>query len=319
MIVGDIHRQRMLIAIAEAVSEVGIANVSVAEIVSRAGVSRRTFYEAFEDRNDCLLAALDFAIDRATRRALPAWLEHGEWRDATRAALAELLRFIDEEPVLGALLVVDWPAAWGLASERRASLTAALVEAIDGGRAVCRASTPPSPVTAEGIVGAVLAVLRARILPEREGSGRRGRVPSRSSASELLGELMAIVVLPYLGSATSAREARRPLPTAPKPRSNGGSDALRSLNIRLTYRTVMVLRAIGASAGASNREVAAAAGIADQGQVSKLLARLARAGLIENAREPAGPRECNAWSLTATGVAVERATSRDEPAGALAG
>lgn len=310
----------MLIAIAEAVSELGIANVSVAEVVSRAGVSRRTFYEAFDDRNDCLLAALDFAIERATQRALPAWREHGEWREAIRGALSELLRFIDEEPVLGALLVVDWPAAWGLAAQRRAALTATLVAAVDGGRALCRASSPPSEVTAEGIVGAVLAVLRARVLPEREDSGaaRDGRRPSRTPASGLLGELMAIVVLPYLGAAAAAREARRPSPEPPERLHASGSDALRGLKIRLTYRTVMVLRAIGASAGASNREIAAAAGISDQGQVSKLLARLARAGLIENAREPAGPRECNSWSLTAAGIAVERATCRDERSHALA-
>ncbi|MHB1537550.1 MAG: MarR family transcriptional regulator, partial [Solirubrobacteraceae bacterium] len=142
----------------------------------------------------------------------------------------------------------------------------------------------------------------------------------RTPTSQLLGELMAIVVLPYLGAAAAGREARRPLPPAPQPLLASGSDALRGLEIRLTYRTVMVLRAIAASEGASNRQIAAAAGIADQGQVSKLLARLARAGLIENAREPAaGPRECNSWNLTATGLAVERATRREERTRALAG
>ncbi|MHB1810694.1 MAG: TetR family transcriptional regulator [Solirubrobacteraceae bacterium] len=322
-LVGDIHRQRMLIAIAEAVGELGIASVSVAEVVARAGVSRRTFYEAFEDRNDCLLAALDFAVERAAQRALPAWREHGEWREAIRGALAELLCFIDEEPVLGALLVVDWPAAWGLAVERRAQLTRALVEAVAAGRALSRAGSPPSTLTAEGVVGAVLAVLRARMLPEREGvgasGGANGAAPAGAGASALLGELMAIVVLPYLGAAAAAREARRPLPEPPRAPASGGSDALRGLKIRLTYRTVMVLRAIGEHEGASNREIAAAAGIADQGQVSKLLARLARAGLIANARDGAGPRECNSWSLTPSGAAVERATSRDGRPRVLAG
>ena len=52
--------------------------------------------------------------------------------------------------------------------------------------------------------------------------------------------------------------------------------------MRLTYRTVRVLSVIGEAPGASNREVAEGSGIADQGQISKLLARLERLQLIEN-------------------------------------
>jgi hypothetical protein len=94
--------------------------------------------------------------------------------------------------------------------------------------------------------------------------------------------------------------------------------------MRLTYRTVRVLLAIGqldgrgssggrGSAGGrapSNREVASAAGISDQGQISKLLARLQTLGLIANAGGDHAKGEPNAWSLTPRGQEVTRTLQR---------
>jgi DNA-binding MarR family transcriptional regulator len=81
---------------------------------------------------------------------------------------------------------------------------------------------------------------------------------------------------------------------------------LRDLDMRLTYRTMRVLAAIGQSPRASNRQVAEAAGIADQGQISKLLLRLQNLGLIRNIGEGPARGEPNAWTLTARGQEVER-------------
>ena len=64
---------------------------------------------------------------------------------------------------------------------------------------------------------------------------------------------------------------------------------------------------IAANPGASNRAVASAAGIEDEGQASKLLKRLERLGLIGNMAQDREPGEANAWRLTARGVEVERA------------
>ncbi|HEY1690096.1 MAG TPA: TetR family transcriptional regulator [Solirubrobacteraceae bacterium] len=334
-VVSEIHRQRMLIAMAEAVRALGVSGVSVADVVSRAGVSRRTFYEAFQDRDDCLLAAIDYAVERAARRVAPAWQEQRDWRDGIRAGLAALLRFFDEEPVLGALLVLDWPAAGGTALQQRAEVIDRLVEAVDSGRELSRASVGPSSVVAEGVVGAVLAVVHSRLL-ERDGSqatdgeeatgasrrttsrparaarrGKRSKETAGGSMSDMLGELMGIVVLPYLGPTVAAKETSRPQPQQQASDSQS-LDVLKDLKIRLTYRTVMVLRAVAEHPGTSNREIALHAEIADQGQVSKLLARIAQAGLIENTRRKQATREPNAWTLTAKGVAVEKATRSDE-------
>jgi DNA-binding MarR family transcriptional regulator len=75
--------------------------------------------------------------------------------------------------------------------------------------------------------------------------------------------------------------------------------------MRLTYRTVRALMAIGSRSGSSNRQVGDDAGISDPGQISKLLGRLHHLGLIE--KLPAGPArgEPNAWRLTARGEQVE--------------
>ena len=59
--VGRIQRNRMLFAMAEAVADEGYAKVSVTDVISRAGVSRATFYEQFTDKQACFLAAFDAA------------------------------------------------------------------------------------------------------------------------------------------------------------------------------------------------------------------------------------------------------------------
>jgi DNA-binding IclR family transcriptional regulator len=75
--------------------------------------------------------------------------------------------------------------------------------------------------------------------------------------------------------------------------------------MRLTYRTARVLDCVSRHAGASNRQVADYAGIADQGQVSKLLARLERLGLLANHGQGHLQKgEPNAWQLTLKGQLV---------------
>jgi DNA-binding PadR family transcriptional regulator len=78
--------------------------------------------------------------------------------------------------------------------------------------------------------------------------------------------------------------------------------------MRLTYRTLRVLTAISEQPGASNREVAVHAEVADQGQISKLLARLERLGLIQNTGEGQPSGEPNAWLLTSRGEEILNAS-----------
>jgi DNA-binding MarR family transcriptional regulator len=151
-------------------------------------------------------------------------------------------------------------------------------------------------VIAEGVVGAVLAVLANRLLSE-----------AAPPPIELFGTLSSIIVLPYLGPSVARRELSRPLP--PPRAAKQSSPPLERSDAeapRLTYRTARVLSAIGDYPGASNREVARRAGIVDQGQISKLLGRLEQRELIAKIGEARARGAPNAWRLTEQGEAAMR-------------
>ena len=304
--VGEIQRARVLVALGEVVVERGAGGATVAHIVARAGVSRRTFYELFADREDCFLAAFDQAVERAAARVVPAFAGPGRWRERVRAALVAGLEFLEEEPELGALCVVHALGAGPQALERRAAVVRVLIEAVEeGGAQARRGRDAPERLVAEGVVGAVLAVLHTRLIE-----------PSRTPLPGLAGPLMGMIVLPYLGSVAAEQEIARPAPRRAGSRRSSGTreDPLKGLDMRLTYRTVRVLMAISGTPGVSNRQVGDAAGIADQGQTSKLLQRLEHLGLIENAgRGGPGKGEPNAWRLTARGEQLERTIQTQAP------
>jgi AcrR family transcriptional regulator len=308
-----LQRARILAAMSELVRERGAGRVTVAHVVARSGVSRRTFYELFEDRDGCLLAAFDSAVERAAAVVVPAYQTArgtgGGWEERIRAALSALLGFLDDEPALAGLLIVDALAAEHRVLERRAHVVDALVDAVHRGvrekgrggtraRRSVRAASAPARIVSEGVVGALLSVIHARLLD-----------PSPQSLSSLLNSLMGIVVLPYLGPVAAERELARPM-LGVRRRSHAPADPLRELDMRLTYRTVRVLLAIaelgGRGSHPSGRQVADAAGISDQGQMSKLLARLQHLGLIHNCATGRGKGEPNAWTLTPRGQDIEQ-------------
>lgn len=305
--VADIQRVRMIAATAEITRERGLGEVTVSRIVARSGVSRRTFYQLFDDREDCFRGALDFAVQCAARRVLPAYHAPDSWREQMRAGLAALLEFLDDEPDLGALCVVDALGAGRGVREDRARIVTVLVDAVDAGRPLAKGSMRPTRLTAEGVVGAVLAVLHARL--PYVGSGPKceiaedGSPSANASMTGLLAPLMGLITLPYCGSAVAAREMARTTPPRRRPTRPGG-DPLRDLDMRLTYRTVRVLLAIAASPGASNRGVADLAEVTDQGQISKLLRRLEHLELIDNACPRPARGGPNAWRLTAHGERI---------------
>src|ERR1700712_5114801 len=105
--VTEIQRSRMLAAALEAVEEVGYARMTVAQVIGRAKVSRKTFYDVFTDREDCFLAALEGAGGQVGRLVREAFERETAWRDGMRAGLTELLLFLDEEPALARLFLVE--------------------------------------------------------------------------------------------------------------------------------------------------------------------------------------------------------------------
>ncbi|HEX4837323.1 MAG TPA: TetR family transcriptional regulator [Solirubrobacteraceae bacterium] len=277
----------------DVVTERGLAGATVARVVARSGVSRRTFYEVFEDREDCFLAALDDAIARAQESVLGAYETGGRWQERVRAGLTGLLRFFDDQPGMARLLVVESLGAGAKGFELRRRVLAGLVSAVDDGRGETRAGRGVTSLTADGVVGGVLSVIHGRLL---EADHR--------PLIELVNPLVHMVVLPYLGSAAARRELERPLAEAAVRGGRVFGDGLRDLDMRLTYRTVRVLMAVAANRGSSNRVIGKVSGVSDQGQISKLLSRLERLGLVENAGVGSMRGAPNAWMLTERGEEV---------------
>src|SRR4029077_431181 len=149
--VSEIQRMRILAAMADVASERGAGSVTVAHVVARAGVSRRTFYDLFADREECFLAAFEEAIGRVGARVIEAYEQEGSWRERIRAGLWALLVFLDEEPATARLCIVESLAAGPRVLECRAVVMRALVRAIEEGRAVVpKQGKQPPPLTAEG-------------------------------------------------------------------------------------------------------------------------------------------------------------------------
>jgi AcrR family transcriptional regulator len=293
--VAQIQRSRILAAVVDVVGAEGFARFTVEHVVARAGVSRRTFYQEFDDREDCFRAAFEDAAARVSTVVVGGFEQERQrgWRAGLRGGLTALLRFLEDEPGLAGLLVVDALAAGPDVLESRTGLLAGLARVVDHGRDQPRGRRPPA-LTGEGVVGAVFSVIHARLL---------ARDPA--PLSELVAPLMSMIVLPYLGPAAAAKELTLPLPDVPRAPNRAGNP-YEGLNMRLTYRTFRVLEVIGEQPGQSNREVAEAAGITDQGQVSKLLVRLEHLGLIHNHGDRHDKGAPNAWTLTARGRQLQQ-------------
>jgi AcrR family transcriptional regulator len=297
--VEEIQRSRLLAAAALVIDEDGYEQTSVQRIAERARVSRRTFYELFLNREECLVALLDEAAERVQRELEAAGLEGLAWRERVRGGLWVILSFLEREPVLARICVVQSPHAGPEGLERRERLLARLAAVLDEGRREGPRGGECTLVTAEGLVGGALGVVYARL---RGGDER--------PLTGLLDELMGMIALQYLGPRAARREQRRPAPavrSAPQgERASLGveKDPLDEVEMRLTYRTARVLACIAERPGASNRAVGERAGVSDPGQISKLLWRLERLSLAINTgggHQSGGP---NAWELTLLGKQV---------------
>ncbi len=306
-----IQRSRLLSAAIRAVNELGYSDTSVADITTRAGVSRRTFYEQFADREACLAAALDDALGVVVSDLAEVALEDLAWRERVRTGLWTVLVFFDREPALARVLVVQALRGGPRVLERREAVLAQLTAVVDEGGSEGARGAECTQLTAEGLVGAAFGIVYARLL-----KGERRQLVG------LLGGLMGMIVLPYLGPAAARRELARPAPAAPvrsattrvSPGATSSArpeaDPLETVPMRLTYRTSRVLEGVAELAGRgtdpSNRQVGEFAGIPDAGQVSKLLRRLERLGLLANGGPGHLKGEPNAWRLTAQGELVAR-------------
>lgn len=299
--VSEIQRARLLAAAVGTVEDVGYARMTVAQVIARARVSRKTFYDVFADREDCFLAAFEQTHSQAWRAASEACDPESGWRERVRSGLGRLLVLMEQEPGLSRLWIVEALGGGERVLERRAEALDDFAKVIHQGRFAATGELRPPELAALGVVGGVFTVLHTRVLmgPDEPLTG-------------LLNSLMSIIVLPYLGPRAAGRELKRPPLQIPRDgrsrRPARNDDPLDGLKMRLTYRTVRVLTVIARHPGSSNRGIAEGSGVSDEGQISKLLHRLARLNLIENHGAGQERGVANAWYLTPRGERLERAT-----------
>jgi AcrR family transcriptional regulator len=302
--VSEVQRSRLLASAVVTIDELGYPRATVGRITARARLSRRTFYQMFANRDECFAAALEELVATIAGELAAAGLERLAWRERVRKGLWTILAYFDREPALARICVVQALRAGPLVLERREETLARMAAVVDEGRTEGVRGDGLTPLTAEGLVGAAFAIVYPRL------SHRHGEplVP-------LLGELMAMIMLPYLGPAVARRERARPAPAVPAaiPMAPSGAprsmaDPLADVNLRLTHRTARVLEGIAElsarGSDPSNRQVATVAGITDPGQISKLLRRLERLGLLLNTGAGHAKGEPNAWALTDKGQRV---------------
>ena len=275
-------------------------------MATRAGVSESVFHDVFSTVEECYRTAFAEGLERLSRAVAEATTREEAWLERVRSGLVALLGFLDDEPSWTRLLVLETPLAGAVTFECRQRLHDLLASLLEREGKVTQgrdnSSTAGSPMLLETpggelVVGGVFSVIRTNVL-----EGDSGKLV------ELAPSLMAFIVAPYLGQAAAqaalqGSSSRSSKVSVVEPRVARGRDISRAvaLPIRATHRTTLVLRSIARAPYSNNREVAHAAGLSDEGQTSKLLARLERQGVIENVGLGSARGEPNAWVLTGSG------------------
>ncbi len=179
-------------------SVAGYSDMTVEGVIVTAGVSRRTFYEHFKDKDDAFLAAFDAVLAQLFAAVTEA--AEREERGAARlgAGLSAFLGFLAREPAFARMCIVEALAAGPEAVSRRNAAMATFARIIDENARELNAPLQPSELTAETIVGGLYEVIFARVV--------RGEI---RELPELLPDLMYSVLLPYVGPELALAEYRR--------------------------------------------------------------------------------------------------------------
>ncbi len=124
------QRGRMMLALAEAMAEKGYAATSVADVLTRAGVSRETFYQQFSSKLDCFLQTFDTAADLLLATVEGRIDRRGSRAERIERVLTTYLDALAGQPTFARLFLVESYAAGPAAIERRAAVQARMVDAL---------------------------------------------------------------------------------------------------------------------------------------------------------------------------------------------
>jgi AcrR family transcriptional regulator len=186
------------------VGALGYEGASVQEVADRSGITPDQFHRRFGSKEKCFGQAYEEAADRLSEDLLEAGRGAPNWRLGFRAALAELLRTVAEQPLLAKALLLEVRAARGRAWETHQRVVERLVAAVDSARLDPDALANVSAMTAGFMVGAIEESIGLEI-----GAGRAAEV------ERLLPDLSHLVVLNYFGEDEAWLELRSDETAAP--------------------------------------------------------------------------------------------------------
>jgi AcrR family transcriptional regulator len=188
------QRERLLGALAQVVAERGYNKATIAQITDTAQVSRRTFYENFESKQDCFFAAYDALDAYLDSLVAEATAGQAEWPDQVAAAFATLLRFLATRPELARLYLLEAAAVGEGMASRRAQTAARFIALLEPGRRYRDGEAELVDGIEEAVVGGIVTLLARRI-----AGGEAAQL------DRFIPAVIEFALGPYLGS----EEARR--------------------------------------------------------------------------------------------------------------
>lgn len=194
------QRSRLLGAAIRIAGSEGYAGMTVSAVIAKAGVSRKTFYEFFTDRENIFLAAFDLVVAQALDGCRDAYEGDGTWPERLRRVLESGLDALAAHPNEASMGFVEVLAAGPRALQRRDAAMREFMQFLSPGydaAADAGDAAPIPPLMPEAIVGAIFEIVYARVLQQRT-----------AELPELLEQLMYCALAPFLGPAEAAAQAR---------------------------------------------------------------------------------------------------------------
>lgn len=195
--VGRHQRERLMSAMLDAVGEQGYVATTVADVLVRAEVSRRTFYEHFNDREDCFLRAYDHVAAILSEAMLDGLRRSARRTDGLRTALDLFLRTVAEHPRMARACLVEVLAVGPRGLVRRDASFAPFEQFVEAGRAAAPDPDAVPPGVGETVVGGIVETVSMRVL-----HGKADAVP------ELLDQLVYWAMVPFVGPERAAAAVR---------------------------------------------------------------------------------------------------------------
>jgi AcrR family transcriptional regulator len=192
------QRARILSAVGDVTSVAGYREMTVEDVIVTAGISRRTFYEHFKNKDEAFLAAFDAVLAQLLSSVRTAYESESDASDRLRAGLAAFLDFFAREPGFARMCIVEALAAGSEAVKRRNAAMATFARMIDENARALGAPVQPAALTAETIVGGIYEVIYTRVV--------RGDI---RELPQLLPDLMWSALLPYAGPEAALAEYSR--------------------------------------------------------------------------------------------------------------